>query len=84
MSNEETKKESISTYFTDAEIKEFKDGSLPFPLMVYEGSDPNNVVEVSEIVSISGMADNNGTPTQITINKHVKGQETIRLVYRLV
>ena len=75
---------STSTYFTDAEIKEFKGGSLPFPLIVYEGTDPNNVIEVSEIGSISGMADNNGTPTELTIYKHVKGKETERLVYRLV
>ena len=60
MSNEETKRQfcqtdvSTSTYFTDAEIKEFKEGSLPFPLIVYEGSEPNNVIEVSEIVSIAG------------------------------
>lgn len=75
---------SSSTYFTDAEIKEFKEGSLPFPFIVYEGSNPNNVVEVSEIVAISGMSDNNGTPTELTIYKHVKGRETERLVYRLV
>ena len=75
---------STSTYFTDAEIKEFKEGSLPFPFIVYEGTDPNNVIEVSEIVAISGMADNNGTPTELTIYKHVKGKETERLVYRLV
>jgi hypothetical protein len=74
---------STSTYFTDAEIKEFKEGSLPFPFIVYEGTDPNNVIEVSEIVAISGMADNNGTPTELTIYKHVKGKETERLVYRL-
>jgi hypothetical protein len=73
-----------NNYFTDAEIKEFKDGSLPFPFIVYEGTDPNNVIEVSEIVSISGMADNNGTPTEIIIYKHVKGKEKERLVYKLI
>ena len=75
---------STSTYFTDAEIKEFKEGSLPFPFIVYEGTDPSNVIEVSEIVSISGLADNKGTPIELTIYKHVKGKETERLVYRLV
>lgn len=59
-------------------------GSLLFPFIIYEGTDPNNVIEVSEIVSISGMADNNGTPTELTIYKHVKGKETERLVYKLV
>jgi hypothetical protein len=89
MSNEDTKRQfyqtdSTSNYFTDDEIKEFKEGSLPFPLIVYEGSDPNNVIEVSEIVAISGMNTNNGTPTELTIYKHVIGKETERLVYRLI
>lgn len=79
-----TNKTPSSTYFTDDEIKEFKERSLPFPLIVYEGTDPNNVIEVSEIVSIGGMSNNKGTPTKLTIYKHVKGKKTERLVYRLV
>jgi hypothetical protein len=77
-------KQQPLTYFSDAEIKEFKEGSLPFPFIVYEGADPKNVVEVNEIVAISGMNTNNGTPTELTIHKHIKGKETQRFVYRLV
>lgn len=75
---------SGSAYFTQEEIENFKKGSLQYPFMVYEGINPNNVIEVSEIVSISGMANNNGTPTELTIHKHVKGKETERLTYRLI
>lgn len=75
---------SNSTFFTPIEIEHFKRSSLKFPFIVYDGISVDNVIEVSEVVSISGMADNNGTPTEMTIYKHVKGKETERLVYRLV
>ena len=75
---------SGSAYFTEEEIENFKKGSLPFPLIVYEGDNPQNVIEVSEVISLSGMADNNGTPTIITIYKHIKGKESERLTYRLI
>lgn len=75
---------SGSAYFTEAEIENFKKGSLPFPFIVYEGDNPQNVIEVSEVISLSGMADNNGTPAMITIYKHVKGKESERLTYRLI
>lgn len=73
-----------SKYFTKEEILEFKQGSLPFPWMIYDGNDPNNVVEVNEVVCLGGMATNNGIPDEITIYRHVKGQEKQRLVYKLV
>jgi hypothetical protein len=75
---------SGSAYFTEAEIENFKKGSLPFPLIVYEGDNTQNVIEVSEVISLSGMADNNGTPTIITMYKHIKGKESERLTYRLI
>lgn len=75
---------SDNTYFTEVEVDNFKKGSLPFPFIVYEGDNPQNVIEVSEVVSLSGMADNNGTPTTITMYKHIKGKESERLTYRLI
>jgi hypothetical protein len=70
-------------YFTEEDVKNFKDGSIPYPLIVYEGEDLLDVVEVNEVVSLRGMADNNGTPNVITILKHVKGKPTERLEYTL-
>lgn len=70
-------------YFTEKEVQDFKDGSINYPYIIVE-KEQHEVVEVSEIVSISGMADNNGTPTEIGIQEHTKGQETKHLTYRLV
>lgn len=73
-----------SKYFTKEEIVEFKQCVLRFPWFLYDGNDPNNVVEVNEVVSMGGMATNNGIPGEITIYRHVKGQEKQRLQYKLV
>jgi hypothetical protein len=70
-------------YFTEQEIQDFKDGSINYPYMVVE-KEQHEVVEVSEIVRLSGMADNNGTPTEIGVQVHTKGGETKSLTYRLV
>lgn len=70
-------------YFTEKEVQEFKDGSINFPLIIVK-KEQHEVIEVSEIVSISGMADNNGTPTEIGIQVHTKGEPTRHLTYRLV
>lgn len=71
-------------YFTPEEIEKFKSGSIPFPYFIYEGTDQNNIVEVNEVVALSGMADNSGTPDRIIVVKHVKGEKDKRLVYKLV
>ena len=71
-------------YFTPAEIQEFKNGSIHFPFMTYEGNNPDNIIEVMEVVAISGMASNNGVPDEITIYKKTKGKETKKLTYKLV
>ena len=70
-------------YFTEKEVQEFKDGSINFPLIIV-GKEQHEVIEVSEIVSLSGMADNNGTPTEIGIQVHTKGEPSKHLTYRLV
>jgi hypothetical protein len=70
-------------YFTPEEIDNIKKGSLPFPFMTYEGENPDNIIEIMEVVAISGMATNKGIPNEITIYKKVKGQETKRLIYKL-
>ncbi len=70
-------------YFTEEEVQKFKDGSINYPLIIVE-KEQHEVVEVSEIVSISGMADNNGTPTEIGIQVHTKGEPTKHLTYYLV
>ena len=69
-------------YFTEKEIEDFKNGSINYPYMVVE-KEQHEVVEVSEIVSIGGMADNNGTPTSIGIQVHKKGKEVEHLRYVL-
>lgn len=70
-------------YFTEKEVQDFKDGSINYPLIIVE-KEYHEVIEVSEIVSISGMADNKGTPTEIGIQVHTKGEPTKHLKYRLV
>ena len=70
-------------YFTEKEIQDFKDGSINYPYIVVE-KEQHEVIEVSEVVVISGMANNNGTPTEIGIQVHTKGEPTKCLTYRLV
>lgn len=83
-----SKKKVKENYFTPEEIVTAKSGSIPFPLIVYSGTDVNKVVEITEIGSLSGMAKNNGIPTEITMYKRHKtsATETVttRLTYRLV
>ena len=70
-------------YFIEKELQDFKDSSINFPYIVVE-KEQQEVIEVSEIVRLSGMADNNGTPTEIGIQVHTKGEPTKNLTYRLV
>ena len=70
-------------YFTEEEVQEFKDGSINYPYIIVE-KEQHEVIEVSEIVSLSGMANNNGTPTEIGVQVHAKGEPTKHLTYRLV
>ena len=69
-------------YFTEKEIEDFKNGSINYPYMVVE-KEQHEVIKVSEIVSIGGMADNNGTPTSIGIQVHRKGEVVEHLRYVL-
>ena len=70
-------------YFTEKEVQDFKDGSINYPLIIVE-KEQHEVVEVSEIVSISGMVDNKGIPSEIGIQVHTKGEPTKHLFYKLV
>jgi len=70
-------------YFTEEEIQDFKDDSINYPYVVVE-KEQHEVIEVSEVVVLSGMANNNGTPTEIGIKVHTKGEPTKCLTYRLV
>ena len=70
-------------YFSEQEVQNFKDGSINFPLIVIE-KEQHEVLEVTEVVHLSGMAQNNGTPTVIGIQVHTKGEPTKHLEYRLV
>lgn len=70
-------------YFTEQEVQDFKDGSFNFPFIVVE-KEQHEVLEVAEVVRLGGMAQNNGTPTVIGIQVHIKGKPTKHLEYRLV
>ena len=70
-------------YFTEKEIQDFKDGSINYPFLVVE-KEQYEVIEVSEVVGLSGMSNNNGTPNEIGIEVHTKGEPTKCLTYRLV
>ena len=70
-------------YYTEKEVQDFKNGSINFPMIIIE-KEQDEVIEVSEVVSISGMAANNGTPSEIGIQVHRKGKEIEHLTYRLV
>jgi len=76
-------KNIMSKYFTEKEIQDFKNGSINYPMFIVE-KEQHEVIEVSEVVAIGGMADNNGTPTEIRIQVHRKGKETEHLTYKLV
>lgn len=69
-------------YFTEKEIEDFKNSSVNYPYMVVE-KEQNEVIEVSQIVSIAGMGENNGTPTIIYIQVHKKGEKVKHLRYLL-
>lgn len=71
-------------FFTEEEIDNFKNGSIPFPLLIHDGTKERNIIEVNEIIMMSGMASNNGNPEKITIYKHQKGKEKKTLVYKMV
>ncbi len=71
-------------FFTEEEVDNFKNGSIHYPLLIHDGTKERNIVEVNEIVMLSGMASNNGDPAEITIYKHQKGKEKKKLVYRMV
>ena len=68
----------------EEEVDNFKNGSIHYPLLIHDGTNERNIVEVNEIVMLSGMASNNGDPAEITIYKHQKGKEKKELVYRMV
>tara|TARA_S200002703_G_scaffold54293_1_gene46941 strand:+ start:385 stop:609 length:225 start_codon:yes stop_codon:yes gene_type:complete len=70
-------------YFTEQEVQDFKNGSINFPYIIVE-KEQHEVIEVSEIVRLSGMASNNGTPTGIHVQVHTKGKPTKHLRYQLV
>lgn len=69
-------------YFTEKEIKDFQNGSINYPYLVVEKGQ-HEVVEISEIIAINGMADNNGIPTTINVRVHKKGEKTKCLSYEL-
>jgi hypothetical protein len=83
---EENKKilELDNNYYNDSEIENIKNGSIPFPFMIFEGNNPKNVSEIMEVISLSGMSNNNGIPDEITVYRHQKGKEVEKLVYNLV
>ena len=70
-------------YFTEKEVQDFKDGSINFPYIIVE-KEQHEVIEVSEIVRLGGMADNNGTPTEIGVQVHTKDEPIKHLTYKLI
>jgi len=69
-------------YFSKEEVNEFLINSIRFPNIIIE-KEQDEVVEISEITSYSGMSKNDGTPTQINISIHRKGEVTKKLIYDL-
>jgi len=70
-------------YFTEKEIEDFKNGSINYPMIIVK-KEQHEAVQVSEVVAVSGMVDNNGTPSEIKIRVHNKGEESKLLTYHLV
>lgn len=56
----------MKTHFTEQEISDFKAGSINYPLTLVD--DSNNIVEVHCINSISGMSDNKGIPSSLSVS----------------
>lgn len=82
--NSNENQSNSNEFFTEEEIDNFKNGSIPFPLLVHDNTKEKNIIEVNEIVMLSGMASNNGDPDKIIIYKHQKGKEKQTLVYKMV
>jgi hypothetical protein len=79
MSTEIENKENL--YFTEQEIQDIKELSIPYPRYLVD--DKDEVVRVSEVVGLSGIEHNNGVPLSILVQEHVKGQPTKHLTYVL-
>lgn len=73
----------LANYFTGVEIKEIEESSLRFPQTFCENDDWESVSEILAIESMGGMAQNNGTPNEITIVRYRKDKEAERLIYKL-
>lgn len=73
----------MEKFFSHSEIEKFKKGSFNFPLIIYDGTEKENVTEVIEVIVLSGMADNGGIPKKIRMTRHVKGEPLKHLTYTL-
>jgi hypothetical protein len=67
-------------FFTEKEVQDFENGSIKFPHMTVK-KEQHEVVTVHEVVGMSGMATNNGIPTELTTVLHEKGKEPRTLSY---
>ena len=65
---------NTNKYFTEKEIKEFKAESFNYPFLIVE-KEQNQVIQITEVISLSGMEENDGTPTEISMQVHTKGKE---------
>jgi len=72
--NEAMSISNTNKYFTEKEIKEFKAASFNYPFLIVE-KEQNQVIQITEVVSLSGMEENDGTPTEISMQVHTKGKE---------
>ena len=67
-------------FFTEEEIQDFENGSIKFPHMTVK-KEQHEVVSVHEVVGMSGMAQNNGIPTELITVLHEKGKKPRTLSY---
>ncbi len=69
-------------HFSEHEFEKIKINSFNFPLCLIDDND--SIIEINEVVSIGGMADNKGLPTSINIYNHKKNKPIERLSYKLI
>lgn len=67
--------------FSQNEIEEITIPCIKFPHLAINKQ--NEVVEISEVTALKGMADNDGIPTSMDIEVHRKGQPIQKLSYTL-
>lgn len=68
-------------FYSDYEVKEFKNTTIPLPLIIYDGIDQRQVSEVITLNSLTKDENGHTLPKQIELSSYKKDKEEIRARY---